>query len=103
MMSDQTQVETIKVEGGNVMERIVQLIHEGTVRRIVIRQDEMIVAEFPLTVGVVGAVIAPIAAAIGALVALLTNCRIEIERVEPMPPADEPELVAVNDELAVVI
>jgi hypothetical protein len=103
MMSDQTQVETIKVEGGNVMERIVQLIHEGTVRRIVIRQDEMIVAEFPLTVGVVGAVIAPIAAAIGALVALLTNCRIEIERVEPTPPADEPEPVAANDELAVVI
>lgn len=85
-MTEQPRFETIKVEGGKLMERITQLIHEGNVRRIVIRQDEAVVAEFPLTVGLVGAVIAPIAAAIGALAALLTNCRIEIERVAPEAP-----------------
>jgi hypothetical protein len=89
MMTEQPRFETIKVEGGKLMERITQLIHEGNVRRIVIRQDEAVVAEFPLTVGVVGAVIAPIAAAIGALAALLTNCRIEIERVAPETPVVE--------------
>lgn len=100
-MTEQTRFETIKVEGGKIMERIVQLIHEGNVRRIVIRQDETIVAEFPLTVGLVGAVIAPIAAAIGALAALLTNCRIEIERVTTEPePVEAPK---VDTELEVVI
>jgi hypothetical protein len=88
-MAEHTWFETIKVEGGQLGERIGQLFHEGNVRRIVIRQDEQVVAEFPLTIGVVGTVIAPIAAAIGALAALLTRCTIEIERTEPAPVAPE--------------
>jgi hypothetical protein len=87
-MTERTQFEIVKVEGGRLGERINQLIHEGNVRRIIIRQDETVVAEFPLTVGVVGALIAPVAAAIGALVALLTNCRIEVERTELAPAAE---------------
>ena len=58
-----------------------KLVHEGNVRRIIIKQEGRTVAEFPLTVGVVGAVFAPVLAAAGALAAVLTECTIEVERV----------------------
>lgn len=72
--------ENIKVEGGELLEQVRRLIHEGNVRRIVIRQGDRTVAEFPLTVGLVGTVGAPVLAAVGALAALLTNCNIAVER-----------------------
>jgi Domain of unknown function (DUF4342) len=81
-MEERTFWESIKAEGSEVLDRVKQVIHEGNVRRVVIKQGERIVAEFPLTIGVVGAVLAPVLAAIGALVALLTDCTIEIERIE---------------------
>ena len=56
------------------MDAVKKLLHEGNVRRIVIKQDGRTVAEFPMTVGVVGAVFAPILAAVGALAAVLTEC-----------------------------
>jgi hypothetical protein len=56
------------------------IIEEGNVRRVRIRQRDRTVAEFPLTVGVVGAVLAPVLAAIGAIAALLTECTIDVER-----------------------
>ncbi len=99
MTEERTWWESIKVEGGELIERVKALIHEGNVRRIVIRQGDRSVAEFPLTVGVVGTVAAPILAAVGALAALLTNCSIEVQRTAPAssgavvpaaPPAAEP-------------
>lgn len=81
-MADTTFWESIKAEGANVIERLKQLIHEGNVRRVVVKQGGRTVAEFPLTAGVVGAVIAPVLAAIGALVALLKDCSIEVERTK---------------------
>jgi uncharacterized protein DUF4342 len=72
--------ESIKSESENVAERLKQLIHEGNVRRIVIQHQGRTVAEFPLTAGVVGAVLAPVLAAIGAIVALLKDCTIQVER-----------------------
>ena len=57
-------------------------VRPGNVRRIVIKQGSRSVAEFPLTVGVVGAVLAPVLAAVGAIAALLGECSIEVERVE---------------------
>jgi Domain of unknown function (DUF4342) len=82
-MAERTCWESIKAEGANVIERLKQLIHEGNVRRVVVKQGGRTVAEFPLTAGVVGAVLAPVLAAIGALVALLKDCSIEVERVRP--------------------
>jgi hypothetical protein len=79
-MSDKTCWESIKTEGANVVEKLKQLVHEGNVRRIVVKQSGRTVAEFPLTAGVVGAVLAPVLAAIGALIALLKDCSIEVER-----------------------
>jgi hypothetical protein len=74
--------ESIKSESENVVEKLKQLIHEGNVRRVVIQHQGRTVAEFPLTAGVVGAVLAPVLAAIGAIVALLKDCTIQVEREE---------------------
>jgi len=51
------------------------------VRRVIIKQDGRTVVEFPLTVGVVGTVLAPVLAAVGAIAAVLTECTVEVERV----------------------
>lgn len=81
-MSERTWWETIKGEGQQVLDRIEQLVQEGNVRRIVIKQQGRTIAEFPLLVGVVGAVLAPVLAAIAALIAVVKDCRIEVERVD---------------------
>ncbi len=81
-MPEHTWWESVKVEGGDLLDRLKQIIHEGNVRRIIIKQGTRSVAEFPLTVGVVGAVIAPVLAAVGAIVALLSDCSIEVERFQ---------------------
>jgi hypothetical protein len=86
-MSERTWWETVEARGGELLETVKRLIAEGNVRRVVVKQDGRVVAEFPLTVGVVGAVLAPVLAAIGALVALLTQCTIDVERIERTPDA----------------
>ena len=79
-MNTKTFWESFKAEGGNVVETVTRLVHEGNVRRIVVKHEGRTVAEFPLTAGVVGAVLAPVLAAIGALLALMKECTIEVER-----------------------
>jgi hypothetical protein len=81
MMTAKTVWESFKADGETVIEKLKALIHEGNVRRVVIQHEGRTVAEFPLTVGVVGAVLAPVVAAIGALVALLKDCTIQVERI----------------------
>ena len=78
----QTCWESIKAEGNGVLDKLKDLVHQGNIRRVRVRQGERIIAEFPLTAGVVGAVLAPPLAAIGALVALAKDCTIEIQREE---------------------
>jgi hypothetical protein len=79
-MQATTQKESIKVEAAELVEHFKRLVHEGNVRRIVIRQGDDIVVEFPLTIAVVGALFAPMLAAVGAIAALLTDCAIDVER-----------------------
>jgi hypothetical protein len=86
-MAKETAWETIRGQGGQVVDEVKRLIHEGNVRRVVVRQEDRVVAEFPLTVGVVGALAAPAVAAIGALVALLADCRLDVEREVAARPA----------------
>ncbi len=93
-MEEKTFWETIKSGGDQVLKTVEKVVHEGNVRRVIVKQGDRSVAEFPLTVGVVGTVFAPVLAAIGALTALLTDCTIMVERVQtnsppPAPPADE--------------
>ena len=79
-MPETTIWESIKAEGSELLENLKKIIHEGNVRRIVVKQGTRTVAEFPLSVGVVGTVVAPVLAAIGAVIALLQDCSIEVER-----------------------
>jgi len=82
-MTAKTAWETFRVEGGELLERVKEIIEAGNARSIVIKQDGRRIAEFPLTVGVVGAVLAPVLAAVGALAAVLSKCTIEVERIVP--------------------
>jgi hypothetical protein len=79
-MADKTVWESVKAEGGAVLDALKELVHEGNVRRVRVRQGDRTIAEFPLTAGVVGVVVAPALAAIGALVALAKDCTLEVER-----------------------
>ncbi|MBS1622285.1 MAG: DUF4342 domain-containing protein [Bacteroidetes bacterium] len=76
-----TFYESFKVDGENLLKKVKELIKEGNVRRIIIkdRQDKELIV-FPLTVGVVGVVLAPVLAAIGAMAALVGECTITVER-----------------------
>jgi hypothetical protein len=82
-MAEKTFKETFKVAGGQLLDLVKKIVHEGNVRRVIIKQDARVVAEFPLTVGVIGTVLAPMLAAIGAIAAFMNECTIEVERVVP--------------------
>ncbi len=73
--------EELKVTGSQLVDKVKELLHEGNIRRIVIKQDGQTVMELPLTIAAVGIIIAPVLAAVGAFAALATNCSIVVERV----------------------
>jgi len=86
-MSEEVQTETRteehKVRGDNLVSKVKEIIHEGNVRRISIRNDDgKELIEIPLSIGVVGTLLLPAWAAIGAIAALVTNCSIVVERDE---------------------
>ncbi len=84
-MADENRTEEFRVTGEEVLAKVKELVHEGNVRRIAIRNEKgETVVEFPLTVGVVGALLLPMWAAIGAVAALLARCTIVVERVDDM-------------------
>lgn len=77
------KTEEFKVSGEDLLKKVKAIIAEGNVRRIIIRdKDSKTLVELPLTIGVVGAVLAPVLAAIGAIAALVTECTIVVEREE---------------------
>ncbi len=80
-MAERTFKESFKVTADQMVDAVKKLVHEGNVRRVIIKQGPRIIAEFPLTVGVIGAVLAPMLAAVGAIAAVATDCTIEVERV----------------------
>jgi hypothetical protein len=71
-----------EVEGSNLVDKVKQVIHEGNVREIIIKHEGQTILHFPVTVGVVGALVAPQLAALGALGALLAHCTIEVVRAD---------------------
>ena len=79
-MADTSRWESFKADGDQIVETLRRLIHEGNVRRVVVEHDGRTVAEFPLTAGVVGVLLAPVLAAIGVLVAMTKDCTILVER-----------------------
>jgi len=82
-------IENFKIDGDRLLGEFKRLVAEGNVRRITIKQGEQTVVELPLTVGVVGALLAPWAAAVGAIAALVTDCSIVVERMERTTPSEE--------------
>jgi len=83
MNEKKTRSEEFQVSGEMLLVKIKELIHEGNIRRITIKdQDGGTLIEIPLTLGVVGAVLIPVWAAIGAIAALVAKLTIVIERVE---------------------
>ena len=84
-MTHNTRWESFKAEGDQIVEKVKRLVHEGNVRRVIVQHDGRTVAEFPLTAGVLGALLAPVLAAIGVLVAMMKDCTIQVERTEADP------------------
>ena len=77
------KVEEVKVKGEDLLKKVKELIHEGSIRRIIIKNENgETYIEIPLTLGVVGVVVAPILAAVGAIAALASNFTIEVVKKE---------------------
>ena len=75
--------ESIKIQGEKLLNKVKELVKEGNVRKISIHdKDDKELMSFPLSIGVVGAVFAPVLAAVGALAALIGECSITVEREE---------------------
>jgi len=75
--------EEVKVKGEDLLKKVKELIREGNIRRIIIKNENgEPYVEIPLTLGVVGMVFAPVLAAVGAIAALASNFTIEIQKKE---------------------
>jgi hypothetical protein len=75
--------EEFKLDGGKVVEKVKELIHEGNIRRIILKNEEgKTLIEIPLTLGVVGAALLPVLAAVGAIAALAASMTIVVEKME---------------------
>ena len=82
-MGESSFKESFQVAGAQLVDAVKKLLHEGNVRRVIIKHDSRTIAEFPLTVGVIGAVLAPILAAVAAIAAAIGECTVEVERTGP--------------------
>ena len=88
MKPPKVRVEELEVTGEKLLATVRELVHQGNVRRIVIRNAKGVtLLEIPLVVGLAGAVLVPIWAAIGALAALLAKLTLVVERVQDAPEA----------------
>lgn len=82
-MATKKREESFKVKGEELLKKVKQLIKEGNIRKITIKDKSgKTLIVLPLTIGVVGAVLAPVLAAVGAIAALVTECTISVEREE---------------------
>ncbi|MEW6229593.1 MAG: DUF4342 domain-containing protein [Bacillota bacterium] len=83
MGEDRVRIEEFQVSGDLLLAKIKELIHQGNIRRVIIKNEEgKTLIEIPLTLGVIGAALLPVWAAIGAIAALAANYRILVEKVE---------------------
>jgi len=78
--------EKFTISGSQLVEKIKQLVHEGNIRRVRVLHEGRTILEIPLTIGApaaaIGIIAVPVLAALGAFAALVTECTIEVERVE---------------------
>jgi len=77
------RTEEFKLNGGEILDKIKEIIHEGNIRRIILKDESgKTFMEIPLTVGVIGAALVPVLAAIGAIAALVAKLTIVVEKVD---------------------
>jgi hypothetical protein len=89
--TERTAREEFRVSGEAVVAKVKELVREGNVRRIILKNDDgRVLLEIPLTIGVIGTVLLPVWAALGAMAALVANLTLAVERVEPREPAAAP-------------
>jgi len=82
-MAEKTTRQEFKINGEELIAKIKELIKQGNIRRIIIKNEKGVsLIEIPLTLGVVGAVLLPVWAALGTIAAMVTNCTVVVERVE---------------------
>lgn len=80
-MTKEKKTEEFSVNGEELLAKVKTLLNEGNVRRLIIKDESgKVLVEFPLTIGLVSALIAPVLAAVGAIAALVTKCTIVVER-----------------------
>ena len=80
-MAKESKKEEFRVTGKELVDKIKELLRQGNIRRIIIKNEKGVtLIEIPLTIAVIGAVIAPVLAAVGAIAALVTKCTIIVER-----------------------
>jgi hypothetical protein len=78
-----TRTEEFKLNGDEILNKLKELLHQGNIRRIILKDESgKTFMEIPLTVGVVGAIVIPVWAAIGAIAALVSKLTIVVEKVE---------------------
>ena len=83
MSDEKVRTEEFQVKGEEIVAKIKELLHEGTIRRVIIKNESgRTLIDIPLTIGVVGVLVAPQLAAIGAIAALLSHGTIVVEKVE---------------------
>jgi hypothetical protein len=83
MSEEKIHTEEFQVKGEEIVSKIKEILHEGNIRRVVIKNESgRILIDIPLTIGVVGALLVPQLAAIGAIAALLSHGTIVVEKVE---------------------
>jgi hypothetical protein len=83
-MSFQDFKEEVQVMGTNLVEKVKELIHEGNVQRVIIKNEEgHILVEIPVTFAAIGVIAAPVLAAVGAIAAIVTKCTVVVVRREP--------------------
>ncbi len=83
MSEEKVHYEEFRVEGEQLLAKVKEILHEGNVRRLIIKNEKgETFIEVPLTIGVVGALLMPVWAAIGAIAALAVNFTIVVEKVE---------------------
>jgi hypothetical protein len=87
----QKVVEEIHVMGSNLVEKVKELIHEGNVQRIIIKNEQgLTLVEIPVTLAAIGIVAAPVLAAVSAIAGIVTKCTVVVERREPPPTKPDP-------------
>jgi len=83
MAEEKVRTEEFEVKGEEIVAKIKEMLHEGNIRRVIIKnEDGKTLIDIPLTIGVVGVLVAPQLAALGAIAALLTHGTIVVEKVE---------------------